>query len=192
MPPFQNFTKKAKDVIRRAHELAIERGQHNVNALYLLAALVLQEDSLIISLLEKLGLDADNFTARVIDDIEESLSEENDESSDTADRPNQMFLTADLAYVIETSMKISQAFKDKVISTEHLFLALFEAESPAKDILDESGITRKKTEQAFKEIREEEAKLDKSFKKRYRSLSKYSRNMKTGSSIFWRSVWFFC
>jgi ATP-dependent Clp protease ATP-binding subunit ClpB len=177
MPPFQNFTKKAKDVIRRAHELAIERGQHHVNALHLLAALVLQDNSLIVSLLEKLEIDTDNFAAHVFDDLEESVSEDLEDSADTADRPNQMFLTADLAHVIETSMKISKEFKDKVISTEHLFLALFEVESQARDILYENGIKRKDTEKAFKDIREDEIKLEGSFKKKYRSLSKYSRNM---------------
>ncbi len=44
MPPFNNFTTKAKEVIRRAHELAVERGQNHVNPFHLLAALVLQEE----------------------------------------------------------------------------------------------------------------------------------------------------
>lgn len=176
MPPFKNFTKKAKHVIRKSHELAIERGQHHVNALHLLAALVLQDNSLIVSLLEKLEIDTDNFIAQVLDDLEEMDLEKN-EVEDITDRPNQMFLTADLAHVIESSMKISKELKDTVISTEHLFLALFDLENPAKDILDEVGITKKNTEQAFKELRIEESKLDESFKRKYRSLSKYSRNM---------------
>jgi ATP-dependent Clp protease ATP-binding subunit ClpA len=43
MPPFNQFTTKAKEAIRKAHELAIERNQNHVNPLHLLAALVLQE-----------------------------------------------------------------------------------------------------------------------------------------------------
>jgi len=38
MPPFNHFTTKAKEVIRKAHELAIERGQNHVNTLHLLTA----------------------------------------------------------------------------------------------------------------------------------------------------------
>lgn len=45
MPPFNNFTSKAKEAVRRAHELAIERGQNHVSSLHLLTALVLQEES---------------------------------------------------------------------------------------------------------------------------------------------------
>lgn len=176
MPPFKNFTKKAKQVIRKSHELAIERGQHHVNALHLLAALILQDNSLIVSLLEKLEINADNFAAHVLDDLEEMSTEES-EIEDTTDRPNQMFLTADLAHIIEFSMNISKTLEDKVISTEHLFLALFDLENSAKDILDENGMTRKKTEKAFKEIRVNEDGVKSSFQKNYRSLSKYSRNM---------------
>ena len=57
MPPFHHFTTKAKEAIRRAHELAIERGQNHVNPLHLLAALMLQEESIVISILEKLEVE---------------------------------------------------------------------------------------------------------------------------------------
>ena len=49
MPPFNHFTTKAKEVIRKAHELAIERGQNQVNSLHLMTALTLQEESIIFS-----------------------------------------------------------------------------------------------------------------------------------------------
>ena len=57
MPPFNQFTTKAKEVIRKAHELAIERAQNHVNSLHLLTALLIQEDSLIISILDKMDID---------------------------------------------------------------------------------------------------------------------------------------
>ena len=175
MPPFQNFTKKAKQVIRKSHELAIERGQNQVNSLHLLAALILQEDSLIISLLEKLKIDTTLFTSNVLDDLEDS--EDNDKKEETLDAPNQMYLTADLAHIIESSMKLSKKMKDTVISTEHLFLALFEVENQAKDIIDEAGINQKEAQKIIIDLREEEKKLENSFQKKYRSLSKYSRNL---------------
>jgi ATP-dependent Clp protease ATP-binding subunit ClpA len=49
MPPLNQFTTKAKEAIRRAHELAIERGQNHVNPMHLLAALILQEESMVAS-----------------------------------------------------------------------------------------------------------------------------------------------
>jgi ATP-dependent Clp protease ATP-binding subunit ClpA len=43
MPPLNQFTTKAKEAIRRAHELAIERGQNHVNPMHLLAALIFRK-----------------------------------------------------------------------------------------------------------------------------------------------------
>ena len=47
MFPFNNFTSKAKESVKRAHELAIERGQNHVNPVHLLTALILQEESMV-------------------------------------------------------------------------------------------------------------------------------------------------
>ena len=52
MPPFANFTTKAKEVIKRAHELALERGVSNVNSFHLLTALVLLDDSPVVTMME--------------------------------------------------------------------------------------------------------------------------------------------
>ena len=175
MPPFQNFTKKAKEAIRKSHELVIERGQNQVNAIHLLAGLVLQDDSIIVSLVEKLNIDATIFTNQILDEIEED--QEIEKNEDTVDAPQQMYLTADLAHIIEMSMKISKEMKDTVISTEHLFLALFEVENSARNIIDDAGIDKKSALRILKELREEETKLENSFNKKYRSLSKYSRNL---------------
>ena len=57
MPPFGNFTTKAREAVRRAHELAIERGQNHVNPVHLLTALLLQEESMVLSILDKLEVD---------------------------------------------------------------------------------------------------------------------------------------
>ena len=57
MQPFNHFTTKAKEAIRKAHELAIERGQNHVNPMHLLAALLIQEESMAISILDKMNID---------------------------------------------------------------------------------------------------------------------------------------
>ena len=70
MPPFKNFTTKAKEAIKRAHELAIERGQNHVNPLHLLAALVLQEESLVASIFDRLEIDVVLLTDSILEAIE--------------------------------------------------------------------------------------------------------------------------
>ena len=70
MPPFNHFTTKAKEVIRKAHELAIERGQNHVNTLHLLISLLIQEDSVVISILEKMDIDTTLLVDNLSDMIE--------------------------------------------------------------------------------------------------------------------------
>ena len=65
MPPFNNFTTKAKEVIRKAHELAIERGQNHVNSLHLLTALLIQEDSMVVSILDKMEIEGSTHRVAV-------------------------------------------------------------------------------------------------------------------------------
>jgi ATP-dependent Clp protease ATP-binding subunit ClpB len=181
MPPFQNFTKKAKEAIRRSHELALERGQNHVNALHLLAALMLQDDSIPVSLLEKNNIDANIFTQNLI----EELNAEQDENlkEDTLSSAVQMYLTPDLAQIIERSLRVAKDMKDDVISTEHLFLALFDVPNSAQSFLDDLSIDRKKIEKALKDLRNDETKLESSFNHQFRSLSKYSRNLTEMASL---------
>ena len=129
MPPFNHFTTKAKEAIRKSHELAIERGQNHVNTIHLLAALVLQEESMILSILERLEVD----TVLLTDSILEVL--EGPEARTTVSPSYQIYLTPDLAQVIEQSSKVAAYLKDEFVSTEHLFIAILEVPSEAREIL---------------------------------------------------------
>lgn len=174
MPPFQNFTKKAKDVIRCSHELAIERGQNHVNAIHLLTGLVTQDDSLIVSIIEKLEIDANIFSNALLDEIDEI---EGEKTEDTLSSAVQMYLTPDLAQIIERSMKVAKEMKDEVISTEHLFLALFDVENSAQTFLEDAAIERASVLKALLDLRAEEDRLETAFNRDFRNLSKFSRNL---------------
>ena len=99
MPSFNNFTTKAKEAIRKAHELAIERGQNHVNSLHLLTSLLTQDDSFVISILDKMEID----TTLLIDNLIEVI--EPPENHNTLSPSYQIYLTGDLAQTIENSSK---------------------------------------------------------------------------------------
>lgn len=136
MQPFKNFTSKAKEVIRYAHELAIERGQNHVNPVHLLLALTLQEEGLIGSVLDKLEIDINLLTDTLLETIDIS------DTGQTLSASYQVYLAPELAQAIEYSTKIAETLKDEFVSTEHLFLALFEVPSLAKDVLHKFKIQR--------------------------------------------------
>src|SRR6266567_2602848 len=129
MPPLNQFTTKAKEAIRRAHELAIERGQNHVNPVHLLCALILQEESMVASILDKLEIDTPVLTDVVLEHIEAP------EGSNVLSPSYQIYLTPDLAQILDNSVRVAASLKDEFISTEHLFLSVFDVPSTARDIL---------------------------------------------------------
>lgn len=170
MPPFNNFTTKAKEAIRKAHELAIERGQNHVNCMHLLTALLIQEDSLIISVLEKMDIDTMLLSDNVIDGIESP------ENRNTVSPSYQIYLTPDLAQVIEQSSKVAATLKDEFVSTEHLFLALLEVPGEAYNLLQRFKIDRDRVLSILDLFKNENTE-DMTTSKKPRLLTKYTRNL---------------
>ena len=106
MPPFNNFTTKAKEAVRRAHELAVERGQNQVSPMHLLGSLLLQEESLVISVLDKLEVDVLLLTDTTLEALEGV-------SGGSVLSPSyQLYLTPELVQALERSAKIATELHD--------------------------------------------------------------------------------
>ncbi|MSU45216.1 MAG: AAA family ATPase [Candidatus Zambryskibacteria bacterium] len=170
MPPPNQFTTKAKEAIRKAHELAIERGQNHVNPIHLLTALVLQEESMVISILDKLGVDTILLTDSLLDAME------GNEAGQTLSASYQVYLTPELAQVLETSSKQITTLNDEFVSTEHLFLALIEVQSPARDLLQKFKINKDSVINIIEEIRSTKT-IETDTPKKFKALSKFTRSL---------------
>ncbi|MFZ2621305.1 MAG: AAA family ATPase [Minisyncoccia bacterium] len=169
-PPFGQFTTKAKEAIRKAHELAIERGQNHVNPLHLLTALILQEESIVSSILDKLEVDTILLTDSLLEGIEGV------ESGQTLSASYQIYLTPELAQAIDESGKQASVMNDEFVSTEHLFIALIEVPSQAKDLLHKFKIDKNSVLRCLEEIRSVKSDSHEAPKK-FKSLAKYTRSL---------------
>ena len=170
MPPLNKFTTKAKDAIKKAHELAIERGQNHVSTLHLLGALILQEESMVNSILDKLEVDTILLSDSVFDAIE------NPEGASTLSPAYQIYLNPDLAQVIEYSVKVSEFMKDDFVSTEHLFLAMLDVAGEARETLAKFRISKDVVVKVVEELRTQNIN-DASEPKRFKMILKYTRNL---------------
>ena len=170
MPPFNNFTTKAKEAVRRAHELAIERGQNHVSPLHLLAALVLQEESLVFSMLDRMEVDTIMLADAVLEHLEAP------ETASVLSPSYQIYLTPDLAQALEAAGKIAARMNDTFVGTEHLFLAVIEHPGPAADILARFSIGRDAALAILKELKSSKDGQG-GEPKRFRALAKYARNL---------------
>lgn len=170
MTPFGNFTTKAKEAVRRAHELAVERGQNHVNPVHLLAALVLQEESLVFSILEKLEVDTILLTDSLFEAIEAP------ENSSVLSSSYQLYLTPELAQIFESSNKIAESLEDSFVSTEHMFVAIFDHPGPARELLNRFRLNRDNVMQVLKELKDSNI-TDATEPRQSRAVAKYTRSL---------------
>ncbi len=170
MPNFQNFTSKAKEAIRKAHELAIERGQNHVSPVHLLTALSMQDESMVISILDRMDIDVIAFTDLLLEALEVA------DMQTTISPSYQLYLTPDLAKALEFSGKSAEQMSDSYVGVEHLFIAVLEYPGPAMEILQRARIEKEKVLRVIKEVRENNV-TDAQTPKKFRALSKYTRNL---------------
>lgn len=172
MPPLGQFTTKAKEVIKKAHELAIERGQNNVNPLHLLTALLVQEDSLVLSVLDKLEVDTILLTDTVLEAIETG------EGGQTLSPSYQLYLTPELAQIIETSARVAATLKDDFVSVEHMFLSFFDVASSVRDVLVQKfKLERGAIAETVYELKTAKPTSENTGGKKMKAIAKYTRNL---------------
>jgi len=170
MPNFHNFTSRAKEAIRKAHELAIERGQNHVSAMHLLTALTMQDESAVISILDQLDVDIIELTDLLLESLEEP------EMSSSVSQSYQLYLTPELAQALEKSGNIAEQLGDSYVGVEHLFMAALESPGPAIEVLQRMGIQKDKVAKAVQDIRDNNV-SEAQQPKKFRALSKYTRNL---------------
>jgi len=170
MPPFNNFTTKAREAIRRSHELAIERGQNQVNPIHLLVALLTQEESVVLTILDKLEVDTMLLSDYVLDSLETP------EGSPVLSPSYQIYLTQELVHAFDQSGKIASAMHDEFVSTEHLLLALLEVPSQAKEILTRFRVQKDGVVRVLEELRSTGSDGNAGGKK-LRNIEKYTKNL---------------
>src|SRR3989338_4662704 len=171
MPPFSQFTIKAQEALRKAHELAIERGSSQIDAMHLLAALVLQEDGIVPSLLDKLEIDQAGLVDLVLNGLDSTLH------TSILSPSHQIYLTPELARVLEEAHKAAVFLKYEFISTEHLFLGILEAPSKARELLARFSLNREMVLRALADIRGSQRVTDAEPENKYRALEKYAKNL---------------
>ena len=117
----------------QAQTAAQERGQHQIDALHLLNALLFQEESVVLNLLQRLGVDTEGLKRKISASLDKIPAIAAPQSF------GQFYLTQDMAKVLDRARQEAMKMGDEYISVEHLFLALLDVETKAKEILGKAG-----------------------------------------------------
>ena len=174
MPIFQGgeFTHKSQEAIMKAQSIAKEKNHQQIDALHLFLALLSQEQSIVITILERLKIDIESLKRK----IEKELSQIPSFYSASPSAP-QFYLTQDLTKVLDQAREEAMKMGDEFISLEHLFLAFLSIETRVKTILANFGIEKESFSKILAELRGGEKITDPEPESKYEVIKKYSRNL---------------
>ena len=162
------FTQNSLQAVQSMEKVAYEYGNQEIEQEHLLYALLTQEDSLILKLLEKMNIQKELFLGRV----EEALSK----------RPKvqggQVYIGQDLNKVLIHAEDEAKQMGDEYVSVEHLFLALVNyANKETKAIFKEFAITREGFLQVLATVRGNQRVTSDNPEATYDTLNKYGQDL---------------
>ena len=162
------FTQKSVQAVQDLEKVAYEYGNQEVEQEHLLYALLTQEDSLILKLIEKMEINKDYF----INTVKKALDAKVKVSG--GDLRFGQYLNKSLV----NAENEAKAMGDEYVSVKHLFLSLLTQPSPSmKKIFNEFGITRERFLQALSTVRGNQRVVSDNPEATYDTLNKYGEDL---------------
>ena len=176
-----DFTHKSQEAIMKAQSVARGFGHQQIDALHLLLALLQQEESIVLTLLQKLQLDVEDLKRKTEGQIKQISPIAGGEAT------GQFYFTQDMARVLDKARAEAMKMGDEFISIEHLFLGVLGTKTRARDVLEKvrslTGqpvtLDSEKILKLLAEVRGEEKITDPDPESKYEVLEKYARNLTT-------------
>ena len=162
------FTQKSVQAVQDLEKIAYEYGNQEIEEEHLLYALLTQEDSLILKLIEKMEIQKEYF----IDTVKRALDARVKVSG------GQLHFGQYLNKALVSAEDEAKAMGDEYVSVEHLFLSMLKNPSPSmKKLFNEFGITRERFLQALSTVRGNQRVVSDNPEATYDTLNKYGEDL---------------
>ena len=162
------FTQKSVQAVQDLEKVAYEYGNQEIEEEHLLYALLTQEDSLILKLIEKMEIQKEYF----IDTVKKALDAKVKVSG------GQLHFGQYLNKALVSAEDEAKAMGDEYVSVEHLFLSMLKNPSPSMNkIFNEFGITRERFLQALSTVRGNQRVVSDNPEATYDTLNKYGEDL---------------
>jgi len=161
---FDKLTIKAQEAVQNAQELAAQRGNPQIDAVHLLAALMAEREGVFGAILDKIG--ANRAQLQTVVDAE--LGHFPRSSGGAPPQP-----AVSLTSVFEASAREAESMKDEFVSVEHLFLALTKVDTKARSLLRLNAITDQQVLEALRTVRGSARVEDQNPEAKFQALEKY-------------------
>ena len=162
------FTQKSMQAVQDLEKVAYEYGNQEIEEEHLLYALLTQENSLILKLIEKMEIQKEYF----IDTVKKALDAKVKVSG------GELRFGQYLNKALVSAEDEAKAMGDEYVSVEHLFLSMLSNPSPSmKKIFNEFGITRERFLQALSTVRGNQRVVSDNPEATYDTLNKYGEDL---------------
>ncbi len=163
------LTVKAAEALQAAAAEGRRRGNPSLEDVHLLRALLDQQETVTIPILQKVGVNVNRLRQR-LDDAIERLPKQSGGATPTISR--------ELNQILDRAEQDAKRLEDEYISAEHVLLALAAQKgSTTRDLLSEQGATPASLEQALTAVRGSHRVTDQSPEEKYRALERFSRDL---------------
>ena len=162
------FTQKSLEAVQRTEKLAYEYGNQQIDQEHLLYSLLTIDDSLILKLLTKMGVQENQFLNEVQGAIEKLPKVSG----------GQVYFSQDANKVLVSAEDEAKSMGDEYVSVEHLFLSMVKQPNRAvKELFKLYNITREGFLQALSTVRGNQRVVSDNPEATYDTLSKYGYDL---------------
>ncbi|HOC95711.1 MAG TPA: ATP-dependent chaperone ClpB [Candidatus Cloacimonadota bacterium] len=163
----QRFTIRSQETLQAMQALAQSYGHQEIRDLHLLAAMLQQQDSLVLPALQKLEVVPATVSSKVEDELKKLPRVSG----------AQIYLSKEVLDILHQSEREAEQLQDEYISLEHILLATLRKGKEAARLLREAGADADRLLLALKELRGNQRVTDQDPEAKYQSLEKYTRNL---------------
>ena len=159
----------AQEALQSAMGAAVDAQAGALEPIHLLKALLDSGERNITAIIERVGADPKSIQNQTDQAIARAPKVSGDSS--------QMGMSNDFVRLTNDAEKIAAKMDDQYVTSEHLLIALADDKSDAGSILKASGVTAKRIQEAYTELRGDSRVTSQDAKPEFEALERYGRNV---------------
>ncbi len=158
----------AAEALQNSVTIAADAQAAAVEPEHLLKALLDSHEGNLTAIIERIGADPAAIDAAITKDIENQPKVQGAQVGQASQRTQ---------HVVDGAVKAAEKMGDSYATTEHLLIALSEDKGDAGKELNMAGVTRKRVEQVYDELRGDTRVTDQNSKTQFEALEQYGENL---------------
>ena len=165
----EKFTRKSQEALSKANSIAVELNHQELVPLHLVLALIRQQDGLIPSVLDRMGIQPVNADEAAMELLRKIPA--------VTGQGLQTFMSRSLTAVLNEAQRLASEMKDEYVSVEHLFLAALNKDRDAQQFAKKLNLSQAAVLEVLKNIRGNQRVTSAEPESTFAAIEKYAQNL---------------